>query len=276
MTNFLLQACKRQKVKLSDIRPGDAHRKPDKALSEFYQEHGDFIHPIVLHELANGEYEIVHGNRRVASARATLRGATVGETITAIVIPTDMEVPDRLIAELDTSIELNHVAVWRAIQAMLPQKPIAEIAKALGLTPKQLGKYLHLKNLPPVLLHQFERGQIAFGVALKAAKQPEHVRRELERALLIEGRKLTNALIEEMRSSVVLSPAALPMLPSFEDPAAEDDAIPVVGEEQENEIIVLSREERERATQALRELYDLLGDYPSLTHHLDAIADALA
>lgn len=275
MTNFLLQACKRQKVKLSDIRPGDAHRKADKALSEFYQEHGDFIHPIVLHELANGEYEIVHGNRRVASARATLRGATVGETITAIVIPTDMEVPDRLIAELDTSIELNHVAVWRAIQAMLPQKPIAEIAKALGLTPKQLGKYLHLKNLPPVLLHQFERGQIAFGVALKAAKQPEHVRRELERAL-IEGRKLTNALIEEMRSSVVLSPAALPMLPSFEDPAAEDDAIPVVGEEQENEIIVLSREERERATQALRELYDLLGDYPSLTHHLDAIADALA
>lgn len=267
---FDLQHCKRQKVKLADIRPGAAHRKPDKTLSEFYQEHGDFIHPVVLHELANGEFEIIHGNRRIASARATLRGATAGETVTAVVIPANMEVPDRLIAELDTSIEVNHVAVWKAVQAMSRTHTPAEIAKTLGLTHKQLGKYLRLKNLPPALLAKFENGELAFGVALKAAKQPEKVREAVATAVS-GGKKLTNALIEEMRSSVVTPTATLPELPLLE---IETGEIPI--EEEENEIIVLTPEERERVVNALQELYEVLMDYPSMAKHLDAISNALA
>jgi ParB family transcriptional regulator, chromosome partitioning protein len=165
------------------------------------------IQPVVVRELADGDYELIAGERRLRAAR--LAGLT---TIPAIVRETDQErsLEMALIENLQRE-DLNPVEAARAYQQLIERFGLTHeaVARQVGKSRVAVTNALRLLDLAPETLRAIAEGRITegHGRALAAISL-----NELQRAVLqvVVDRRLsvreTEELVRRKRNEAVRAP----------------------------------------------------------------------
>jgi ParB family chromosome partitioning protein len=180
------------------------------------------VQPVIVRELAGGDYELVAGERRLRAAR--LAGLA---TIPAIVRETD---PERslelaLIENLQRE-DLNPVEAARAYQVLIDRFDLTHeaVARQVGKSRVAITNALRLLDLATETLQAISDGRITEGHGRALAAISVH---ELQRAVLqvVIDRRLsvreTEELVRRKRDEVARAPSQAPLSHDLRDLEAQ-------------------------------------------------------
>jgi ParB family chromosome partitioning protein len=144
------------------------------------------LQPVVVREIAPGQYELIMGERRWRATKAIGR-----ETIPAIIRDTsdDAMLRDALLENIHRS-NLNPLEEAAAYQQLLAEFGVTqeELAQRIGRSRPQISNTIRLLNLPPVVQRRVAAGVLSAGHAraLLSLGTPE-AQEELAQRIVAEG-----------------------------------------------------------------------------------------
>jgi len=205
-------------VDVTRIRPGQYQPRKvfsDKSIEELSASivSQGLVQPIVLREIADGEYEIISGERRWRAAKLAGLG-----NIPAIVkkVSDESALAMSLIENIQRE-NLNPLEEAYAIQRLIDEFELTHegVARSLGKSRSAISNSLRLINLDPQVAEMLSKGEIEMGHA--RALLGAQSERQIVLANMVVSRSLTVRQTEELIRKDSEEKTSNPQLPKKQD-----------------------------------------------------------